>query len=236
MKHISLKIIIIFISRSSSSTLPPMMYYPCSQEYSQENILYPSCIPAMCGVVTRHQFIPPALAQSLMAEILSLTSHLHQVFTAMDLHTHTIIREGVMHKMEDGEDVNLMQMLVPVVDKVGMLVKKQFNSSKMQLTFPLVVSMISPGYTPVQYTSPHVDLYSYRDTAPHVTAVLYLTGGISGGQLSIEGRGSVSPTQGGLVVFTAGEENTHWVGEVTNGTRVGVTMFWSCDQELGMEI
>ena len=207
MKVISLTIF--FISRLSSSTLPPMMYYPCSKEYSQENILYPSCIPAMCGVVTRYQFLPPALAQSLMAEILSLTSHQHKVFTAMDLHTHTMVRDGVTHNMDDKEDVNLIQMLAPVVDKVGMLVKKHFNSSKMQLTFALVVSMISPGY---------------------------LTGGTSGGQLSIEGRGSVSPTQGGLVVFTAGEENTHWVGEVTRGTRVGVTMFWSCDQEMGIQI
>ena len=127
-------------------------------------------------------------------------------------------------------------MLAPVVDKVGMLRREQFKSSIMQLTFPLVVSVISPGPTPIPYTSPHVDLYSYQATAPHVTAVLYLAGLAAGGELSIQGRGTVTPSQGGLVVFTSGEENTHSVGEVIKGTRFGVTMFWSCDKELGIEL
>ena len=67
-----------------------------------------------------------------------------------------------------------------------------------------------------------------------MTTVLYLAGG-DGGQLNIQGRGAVTPTEGGLVMFTAGEENTHSVGEVTRGIRVAITMFWSCDVEFGIE-
>ena len=179
MKLVSLTFII--ISSLSTPTLPHVLHYSCSKEYSLESILYPSCIPAMCGVVTRQQFIPSAMVESMMVEIHSLTGHQHKVFTAMDLHTHTMVREGITHKIENMEDYKLTQLLAPVVDKVEMLVRDQFSSSTMQLTFPLVVSVISPGPTPVPYTNPHVDLYSYQATAPHVTAVLYLAGLAAGG-------------------------------------------------------
>ena len=97
---------IIFTSSLSTVTLhlPPVLHYPCSKEYSQESILYPSCIPAMCGVVTRPQFIPSAMVESMMVEIHSLTSHQHKVFTAMDLHSDTMVSEGVTHKIEEGGD------------------------------------------------------------------------------------------------------------------------------------
>ena len=105
----------------------------------------------------------------------------------------------------------LRELLTPVVDIVRVLVKEQFNTSTMHLSFPLVVSLISPGVSTVPYSYPHVDLYSYPTTAPHLTAVLYLTTQ-GGGGLHIQDRGTVSPSVGGLTLFTAGEENTHWVG------------------------
>ena len=127
---INKNIIIINLILSSSSSnmtftsLPSILMFPCSSEYSQEATLYPSCIPTMCGVITRNQFIPGHTTHSLLAEIVSLTRDQHQVFTAMDLHTHTMVRDGVTSKMEEGADHKLRQLLVPVVDKVEMLVKE----------------------------------------------------------------------------------------------------------------
>ena len=234
MKVINLNLV--FIS-SISTTSPQTLHYPCSKEYSLESILYHSCIPAMCGMVTREEFLSQNMADNLMTEVHSLVNNKHKVFTAMDLHTHTMVREGVTEKMEDGRDSKLCEMLSPLIENVRMLVKKEFNTSTMFLSYPLVVSLISPGNTVVPYTLPHVDLYSYDNTAPHITAVLYLAGrGVEGGGLHIEGRGVVTPARGGLVLFTAGEENTHWVEEVTKGTRVAVTIFWSCDKDMRLKI
>ena len=145
----------------------------------------------------------------------------------------SLVKDGMTETFNE-EDNDLLKILKPLTLDIKEKVYKLFNST-MELTFPLVVSMIRPGDTPVNYTSRHVDFYSYEDTLPHMTAVLYLTKG-AGGDLVVENRGKVEPTEGGLVIFTSGEENTHWLEKVTKEVRIAVTFFLTCDDELNFEL
>ena len=44
------------------------------------------------------------------------------------------------------------------------------------------------------------------------------------------------PTLGKLIIFTGGKENVHWVDGVTDGVRVAITLFWTCDTDYEIDL
>ena len=56
------------------------------------------------------------------------------------------------------------------------------------------------------------------------------------GKLSFADGTDILPSEGKLLIFTAGEENVHWVDRVTDGVRRALTLFWTCDVDYGIDL
>ena len=73
-----------------------------------------------------------------------------------------------------------------------------------------------------------------------ITSILYLQGAEQGGELYMEREKGeereVKSTKGTLFTFTSGEENRHRVAEVTEGVRVALTIFFTCDQDFHLDL
>ena len=69
----------------------------------------------------------------------------------------------------------------------------------------------------------------------HLSSILYLRKPKRGGRLCFEDGAKIIPEEGTLVIFTSGQENIHWIEEVTEGDRVALTMFWTCDIDFKMD-
>ena len=81
----------------------------------------------------------------------------------------------------------------------------------------------------------------FQETLIHITSIIYLQEPCDGGRLLFEAADShqgeeVRPVPGRLVTFTSGAENTHRVEKVRAGTRLALTMFWTCDQDYVIQI
>ena len=70
-----------------------------------------------------------------------------------------------------------------------------------------------------------------QDTLIHFTTLLYLAQPEDGGRLCFGDGARLEPRPGRVLAFTAGRENTHWVEEVTRGSRVALSLFWTCDPD-----
>ena len=140
-----------------------------------------------------------------------------------------------------------------VVGRVGELAKAQFGvTTPLHLTSPTFFSRISGEKPPItqhdEYWHTHIDLEQYGSFV--FTALLYLsTSGedFEGGSFDFLPRGAadgdpavlptstVKPRKGRLVLFTSGSEHPHRVTRVTSGTRLALTIAFTCDEGAALQ-
>ncbi|XP_023332367.1 2-oxoglutarate and iron-dependent oxygenase domain-containing protein 3 [Eurytemora carolleeae] len=118
-------------------------------------------------------------------------------------------------------------------------VHETFGVNHVYPTQPLGLTLITGEVSSIEYWRPHVDILTYEDTLIHYSAVLYLsssgqdfTGGsfnridYTGGPYQISGYSSEGP-----LLFTAGEENEHYIEPVLSGARIALAFFFTCDPD-----
>ena len=139
-----------------------------------------------------------------------------------------------------------------LTERVAQAVRTHFGASKLWLTAPSFFTEISADRPPKidndEYWHSHVDTLQYGSFA--YTALLYLNQAgedFEGGRLSFdapEQRGDgdaaaaaalVSPKPGRLVLFSSGKEHPHHVEQVTRGTRLAVTIAYTCDERAAIQ-
>jgi hypothetical protein len=114
-----------------------------------------------------------------------------------------------------------------------------------QLTAPSFVSMLTAADAVTEhdeYWHEHVDRRQYGSF--EYTALLYLSEGggkdFEGGEFTFVDAGVerdvVVPRPGRLLLFTSGGENAHRVRQVRNGTRLAMTIAFTCDQDRALDI
>jgi hypothetical protein len=139
-----------------------------------------------------------------------------------------------------------------VVDRVRRFARRQFGvSAPLHLTAPTFFSRLSGDKPAItrhdEYWHTHVDLEQYGSFV--FTALLYLStkgDDFEGGSFEFLPRGtsadqpaaapaaSVDPKKGRLVLFTSGAEHPHRVTRVTKGTRLALTIAFTCDQSAAL--
>jgi Rps23 Pro-64 3,4-dihydroxylase Tpa1-like proline 4-hydroxylase len=142
-----------------------------------------------------------------------------------------------------------LQVFQQVIERVSRLVKDTFAVEDVYLTSPGFFSRIKAAPAQIandEYWHRHVDTEQYESFV--YTALLYLTNhGIDfeGGQLqflqthpetSTQTLETVNPAKGRLVLFTSGAEHPHRVMRVTNGTRLTVTIPFTCDRRAAVDV
>ena len=162
------------------------------------------------------------------------------MFCSLDLASSLKVADGMVIKVAVEQLVEARAIVREVAENILQLIESKSKVAGLLTTFPTVLSVIRPGITPVPYTESHVDFYSYNDIALHFTSILYLQEADKGGELYME-RGreeemEVKTKEGTLVTFTSGEENRHRVAEVTEGVRVALTIFFTCDQDFYLDL
>ena len=148
-----------------------------------------------------------------------------------------------------------------LTERVAQAVRTHFGASKLWLTAPSFFTEISADRPPKidndEYWHSHVDTLQYGSFA--YTALLYLNQAgedFEGGRLTFdapEQRGDgrpemraegdaaaaaaalVSPKPGRLVLFSSGAEHPHHVEQVTRGTRLAVTIAYTCDERAAIQ-
>jgi len=132
-----------------------------------------------------------------------------------------------------------------VVGRIQEALDEHFGAERAFLTSPTFFSRISADKPPLipndEYWHSHVDTLQYRSFV--YTGLLYLsTAGVDfeGGRLLFEGDGgeaeaAVSPRKGRLVLFTSGAEFPHRVETVSSGTRLALTVAFTCDKRAAIE-
>jgi hypothetical protein len=140
-----------------------------------------------------------------------------------------------------------------LTERVAQAVRTHFGASKLWLTAPSFFTDISADRPPKidndEYWHSHVDTLQYGSFA--YTALLYLNQAgedFEGGRLSFDApvqRGDgdaaaappalVSPKPGRLMLFSSGEEHPHHVEQVTRGTRLAVTIAYTCDERAAIQ-
>ena len=149
-----------------------------------------------------------------------------------------------------------LEVYASVVKRVGEQAKAQFGvTSALHLTSPTFFSRISGEKPPItqhdEYWHTHIDLEQYGSFV--FTALLYLAdagadfeGGAfefmprgtasQGGpdttssSMAVAPRAAVQPKRGRLVLFTSGSEHPHRVTRVTSGTRLALTIAFTCNE------
>ena len=132
-----------------------------------------------------------------------------------------------------------------ITDRVRALVERTFAVRGLHLTSPCFFSQISGDKAPTtmndEYWHRHIDTQQYGSFV--YTALLYLTdygADFDGGELHFLARGgapaeapvdSVRPRRGRVVLFTSGGEHPHRVTQVTRGTRLTLTIPFTCSEE-----
>lgn len=123
-------------------------------------------------------------------------------------------------------------------DTVKGAVQNAYNASPIHLTKPTFFSRITskPAVTEHdEYWHSHVDKSTYGSF--DYTCLLYLSdyghnGNFTGGQFVFEDKGApgiVEPRYGRVSCFTSGAENPHHVEHVTSGTRLALTIAFTCN-------
>lgn len=142
-----------------------------------------------------------------------------------------------------------VQVYADVVQRIAALAESRFGvTSRLHLTAPTFFSRISGDKPPRtahdEYWHPHVDLEQYGSFV--ITSLLYLADAgaeFEGGQFEFVPPGTthengaraparyvVTPSRGKLVLFTSGSEHPHRVTRVTSGTRLALTIAFTCDE------
>lgn len=130
-----------------------------------------------------------------------------------------------------------------IIGRITHLIAHTFDSepSQLFLTAPTFFSRIDgsrPAVTPHdEYWHSHVDTLQYGSF--EYTSLLYLTDhadDFQGGKLhfdAVNGRPAklIAPKRGRLALFTSGEEFPHSVQQVTGGTRLALTIAFTCQRE-----
>ena len=142
-----------------------------------------------------------------------------------------------------------LQVFQQVIERVSRLVESTYSVEGVHLTSPGFFSRINAAPAKIandEYWHPHVDTEQYESFV--YTALLYLTDhgtDFEGGQLqflqshaeaSTEPVHAVKPAKGRLVLFTSGAEHPHRVTRVTNGTRLTVTIPFTCDSRAAVDV
>ena len=137
-----------------------------------------------------------------------------------------------------------------LVERVRRLTEATYGVEGLHLTSPTFFSRMSADKPPItqhdEYWHVHVDARQYGSFV--YTAVLYLADAgkdFEGGTFEFMGsdddppRGpaaaAVPPTKGRLVLFTSGDEHPHRVTAVTKGTRVALTIAFTCDRQAAID-
>ena len=242
--------------------------FQCSTEYDKERQLYPSCIPIKCGRAVRNtgELFKPWI-ERVSAQAKYLFKQENMSVSILDVDTRKMLDDGNLRLVEQKKLERTKSLISEMVPWVLQTISRDYNIRGLGLTGPLLISRISSmgqnlsHEDNLDYTSSHVDLYSYKvgfndnvmgttfklisssfqETLIHMTSILYLQEPHDGGQLQFEARAGqaiqqVRPVQGRLVTFTSGEENTHSVEEVRAGVRMALTMFWTCDQDYFIQL
>ena len=154
-----------------------------------------------------------------------------------------------------------VQVYSDVVERIRSLAERTFSPTrKIHLTAPTFFSRISGDKPPKtlhdEYWHLHVDLEQYGSFV--FTSLLYLADGdgkdFEGGQFEFLQPGTqqavggdsagaagppvatIGPRRGKLVLFSSGSEHPHRVTRVTSGTRLAITIAFTCDEEAGIEM
>ena len=126
-----------------------------------------------------------------------------------------------------------------VVERIRRLAEATFRAEGLYLTAPTFFSRISSDKPPKilndEYWHEHIDAEQYGSFV--YTSLLYLTDAgrdFEGGAFQFLGAESVAdvqPAKGRLVLFTSGTEHPHRVTRVTAGTRLALTIAFTCHRE-----
>jgi len=131
-----------------------------------------------------------------------------------------------------------------LVERIRRLAEATFHAEGLHLTAPTFFSRISSDKPPKipndQYWHSHVDAEQYGSFV--YTSLLYLTDAgkdFEGGAFQfLRGDRSVAdvqPAKGRLVLFSSGAEHPHRVTQVTSGTRLALTIAFTCHPEAAIQ-
>lgn len=147
-----------------------------------------------------------------------------------------------------------LQVYEDVVRRIAALAESTFGVSsakKLHLTAPTFFSRISGDKRPKtahdEYWHTHTDLEQYGSFV--ITSLLYLAdsgtdfeGGVFEFMPPGTGQGAkatplsvVAPRRGKLMLFSSGPEHPHRVTRVTSGTRLALTIAFTCDDAAAIE-
>ena len=131
-------------------------------------------------------------------------------------------------------------------ERLAAMVESTFGVRGVHLTSPTFFSRISADRPPKipndEYWHPHVDKLQYGSFM--YTALVYLSRAgddFEGGSLRFLSPkdksvvASVSPRPGTVVMFTSGHDNPHHVEQVTSGTRLALTVAFTCDSNMAIQ-
>jgi hypothetical protein len=209
-----------------------------------------TCSPVRSRTVTRSAWQllppgnppPPSLCLLLRASLIIACSRHAPQF--VDVWTVFNATEGVQAFRRSE-----VQVYADVVQRIAALAESKFGvSTRLHLTAPTFFSRISGDKPPRtahdEYWHTHVDLEQYGSFV--ITSLLYLADAgadFEGGQFEFmppgtthengagaPARHAVKPARGKLVLFSSGSEHPHRVTRVTSGTRLALTIAFTCDE------
>lgn len=132
-----------------------------------------------------------------------------------------------------------------VINKIKEQIKEKFQISNVYLTKPIFFSQMTNKKAETQhdeYWHKHIDKEQYEGF--HYTTLIYLNThhlDFYGGRFYwINAKENTtlshSPTKGRLSIFTSGSENKHYVEKVKSGVRYAVTIPFTCNEKLAIDI
>jgi len=131
-----------------------------------------------------------------------------------------------------------IQLLSNLTDKIEKLLKTQFDIKSLYLASPMFFSRMTdaePKTEHDEYWHSHIDKIAYGSFT--YTCLIYLADykqDFTGGQFVFDDNDNsqtIYPAQGKLLCFTSGAENPHHVTRVKGGTRMAITIAFTCDKE-----
>ena len=107
----------------------------------RESLLYPGCIPDLCGASWQDGSLGPEVVQELLKEVLHLWNEAADVvFWGLDLVTGKLVKDGFTRLVEEVELRPLKTKARIVAEILRQHLEERYNVSGLLLTFPAVIS------------------------------------------------------------------------------------------------
>lgn len=225
------------------------------EEYEKDRRLYKNCSPKFCGRYFS-DFIMNEEDTDLLLGIANKGFSYGESSggaSIFDIYNGVVSKENAFISVKNTLKSQNKKLLTDeeikgfnkVKDKIVETIKAKFSIDNVYLTKPVFFSKITNKDAKTmhdEYWHEHVDKDQYEGF--HYTTLVYLNGHqheYMGGRfywrnLADNTTLSHEPNKGRVSVFTSGSENKHYVEKVLSGVRYAVTIPFTCNEKLAINI